>query len=412
MDWVPWIFGSGDVSWLGWASESPFSLLLWLLCLIGHLGIWCVVFNRVHATALPRKFRKQSEKVIVPIVVLPFLYVVVGMCLRLDTDFDSKYLLCEIYMAVSVIVSFYFISRWVYRRFLVGLPAAVVSRERVWVDVEARVHEKVSGAFFAGGTPQLLGMVPFNEASKLTLEKMTLAFDIPDQLEGFKICQLSDLHLTGHICIEYFQEIVKEANQFEPDMIVITGDFIDEAICLPWFESTLGQLQAKYGVFYVLGNHDKRIKDEQMLRGKIEECGAVAVAGAWHAIDIAGAKIVMTGNELPWYRAVDRLPPPKEQPESDFAILLSHSPDQLEWARDYKFELMFAGHTHGGQIAFPFIGPIVAPSKHGVAYASGTFQIGSMLMHVSRGISGDEAIRVNSPPELGLFTLTAKSAEA
>ena len=145
-----------------------------------------------------------------------------------------------------------------------------------------------------------------------------------------------------------------------------------------------------------------------MLRGKIEACGLVAVAGAWHEVDVEGAKVVITGNELPWYRAVDQLPPPNQQPESDFAILLSHSPDQFEWARDYKFDLMFAGHTHGGQIAFPVIGPIVAPSKFGVNYASGTFQIGSMLMHVSRGISGDEAIRVNSPPELGLFTLTAK----
>ena len=117
---------------------------------------------------------------------------------------------------------------------------------------------------------------------------------------------------------------------------------------------------------------------------------------------------MITGNELPWFRAVDDLPPPAEQPESDFAILLSHSPDQFEWALNYKFDVMFAGHTHGGQIAFPIIGPIVAPSRYGVSYAAGTYQMDSMLMHVSRGISGDEAIRVNSPPELGLFTLTVK----
>ena len=408
MDWVPWIFGLGDVGWLGWASEYPVSLVLWLLCFVGHLGIWCVVFNRVHATALPRKFRKQSEKVIVPIVVLPFCYMVVGMCLWFDTTFDSNYIVFKIYMFLTVVSSFYFVGRWVNRRFIIGLPADVVSSERVWLDIRERVHEDVSGAFFEGSVPQLLGGVPFNEASKLTLQKVTLAFDIPDQLEGFKICQLSDLHLTGQICIEYFQEIVKEANRFEPDMVVVTGDLVDEAICLPWLESTIGKLKAKYGVFYVLGNHDKRISDEEMLRGKIEACGLVAVSGAWHEVDVDGVKIAITGNELPWYRAADQLPPPDQQPESDFAILLSHSPDQFEWARDYKFDLMFAGHTHGGQIAFPLIGPIVAPSKFGVRYASGTFQIGSMLMHVSRGISGDEAIRVNSPPELGLITLTAK----
>ncbi|MEM9413827.1 MAG: hypothetical protein AAGA30_22150, partial [Planctomycetota bacterium] len=79
--------------------------------------------------------------------------------------------------------------------------------------------------------------------------------------------------------------------------------------------------------------------------------------------------------------------------------------DQIEWARDNNFDLVFAGHTHGGQIAFPVVGPIVAPSKFGVLYASGTFQVGTTIMHVSRGISGDEAIRICSPPELGLFTV-------
>ena len=66
---------------------------------------------------------------------------------------------------------------------------------------------------------------------------------------------------------------------------------------------------------------------------------------------------------------------------------------------------MFAGHTHGGQIALPIIGPVISPSWHGVKYASGTFQFGEMIMHVIRGLSGDEAIRIGSPPELGLFTI-------
>lgn len=406
MDWVPWIFGVSEPGWLGWAGQYPTSLVLWLLCFVGHLGIWCVVFNRIHATALPRKFRKQTEKVIVPIVVLPVAYVLVQICFWFDAAFDSRFMALKIYMAAAAIVSVYFIGRWVHRRFIVGLPAAVTSSERVWLDLKPRVP----GQFFHGSLPKLLGKFPLNEASKLTLQQMTLEFDIPDQLEGLKICQLSDLHLTGHICVEYFREIVNEANEFEPDIVVITGDLVDEAICLPWLESTIGQLKAKYGVYYVLGNHDKRIKDEAMLRQLIADQGLIAVSGAWHEVDVDGAKIVITGNELPWYRAVDQLPPPAEQPDSDFAILLSHSPDQIEWARGYKFDLMFAGHTHGGQIAFPVIGPIVAPSKHGVKYASGTFQIGSTLMHVSRGISGDEAIRVNSPPELGLFTLTAKKS--
>ena len=90
-------------------------------------------------------------------------------------------------------------------------------------------------------------------------------------------------------------------------------------------------------------------------------------------------------------------------------ILISHSPDQLKWARPFEFDLMFAGHNHGGQISFPIVGPIIAPSRYGLRYAAGTFQIGKMLMHVSRGVSAEKPIRWNSMPELGLFTIRAAS---
>ena len=89
----------------------------------------------------------------------------------------------------------------------------------------------------------------------------------------------------------------------------------------------------------------------------------------------------------------------------EFRVLMSHSPDQVNWAKPYQFDLMFAGHTHGGQIRLPLVGPLVAPSRFGVKYCAGTFQIGPMLMHVSRGLSGEDMIRINCPPELGLFTL-------
>ena len=118
----------------------------------------------------------------------------------------------------------------------------------------------------------------------------------------------------------------------------------------------------------------------------------------------------MTGNEMPWYTDVNKLQPLERDPNRmPLRILLSHSPDQIDWAQHIGFDLMFAGHTHGGQISFPLIGPVVAPSKYGVKYASGTFFISNILMHVSRGISGDEAIRINAAPELGQFTIRSKS---
>ena len=92
-------------------------------------------------------------------------------------------------------------------------------------------------------------------------------------------------------------------------------------------------------------------------------------------------------------------------------ILLSHSPDQLAWAREQGFQLMLAGHNHGGQIRLPMIGPIVTPSLHGVKYASGVFDESPTVMHVSRGISGDQPLRWNCPPELTRVVLKCSSLE-
>jgi predicted MPP superfamily phosphohydrolase len=185
---------------------------------------------------------------------------------------------------------------------------------------------------------------------------------------------------------------------------VITGDLVDHAKCIEWIPKTFGKLNAPLGVYYVLGNHDRRIQSETFLRKNIHDSGLIQASSRWHEIEHKGATIQITGNALPWYRDAEQLP---DQPDnkSGLNILLSHSPDQLAWARQRDFQLMFAGHTHGGQIAFPVIGPVVAPSKYGVGYSAGTFKFGELTMHVSRGLSGDETIRWGSPPELGLFTL-------
>ena len=86
-------------------------------------------------------------------------------------------------------------------------------------------------------------------------------------------------------------------------------------------------------------------------------------------------------------------------------MLLSHSPDQLSWARQNRVTLMLAGHTHGGQGRLPLAGPLLSPSVHGSRYASGDFYKPPTTMHVTRGICGKHLMRINCRPELSLITL-------
>ena len=86
-------------------------------------------------------------------------------------------------------------------------------------------------------------------------------------------------------------------------------------------------------------------------------------------------------------------------------ILLSHSPDQIQWARARDFDLMLAGHTHGGQIQLPVIGPLIGQSRYGVRYCCGVFHVPPTLLHVSRGLSGVQNLRINCRPELTKLVL-------
>ena len=374
---------------------------------IGHIGLWCVLFNRIHATAWPRPTRKFSEKAIVIAVLFPFFWIFAALILQRDISFDVAFLesLTRFYFYACVLLGIFFALQWLWRRIGTPYPDAVVEKNIEWLNLDSELDQPLLHGKFAIA----LGNLPFNEALKLTRQRMTLALDVPKELDGLKICQLSDLHFTGQVDLAYFQRVVEEANHFQPDLTIITGDIVDEPECLDWINESLGNLQARLGVYYVLGNHDRRIKDERMLRKRIHDAGLIQASGTWHQTEFQGATIRITGNELPWYRDADELESTDDGEDPDLKILLSHSPDQLKWALDRDFDLMFAGHTHGGQIALPFFGPLVAPSKYGVLYAGGTYQIGKILMHVSRGISGDETVRFCSPPELGLFTIRQKT---
>jgi predicted MPP superfamily phosphohydrolase len=101
------------------------------------------------------------------------------------------------------------------------------------------------------------------------------------------------------------------------------------------------------------------------------------------------------------------LPDVPDDQDGQFRILLSHTPDQLSWAKEKHFDLMLAGHNHGGQIRLPYLGALITPSWYGCRYAGGLYHEPPVVLHVSRGIGGIHPIRLNCPPEIALLTLTS-----
>ena len=253
----------------------------------------------------------------------------------------------------------------------------------------------------------MLSKVPGNQILRLTVDKKRLAIPrLSPQHEGLQIAHISDLHMTGRIGQQWYEFVVEQVNQLNADAIILTGDIIENESCWPWLADSIGKLRAKYGVYFILGNHDFYI-DTKRTTQLLQEQGLVCLSQRWTEVDWNGAPVLLEGNELPWApRAADMSTAPAgDEEELPLRLMLLHSPDQFSWACEQDAHLALAGHTHGGQLRFPLLGPIVSPSRYGTRYACGVFQQDKTVMHVSRGIAGKTPLRWNCPPEIALLEL-------
>ena len=105
----------------------------------------------------------------------------------------------------------------------------------------------------------------------------------------------------------------------------------------------------------------------------------------------------MIGHEGPWFKPEPDL---SGCPERVFRLCLSHTPDNIRWAKQNSIDLMLAGHNHGGQVRFPVIGSLLVPSRYGRRYDCGIFHEPPTLLHVSRGLGGEHPLRYNCRPEV------------
>jgi hypothetical protein len=385
------------------------------------MALWTTLLNRFNSLALPRKLLKSSQYLflaVIPAGPIGFLLLFFEPQQGIVSTFASAgaalldpfsvspwpaayLLLCWALAPLTVLI-------WLVRR-LRPVPAALLSNHTRRVDVEQQLGRRpVSGL-----TASVLSRVPGNQILQLDVnEKQLQIAGLPPQFDGLTIAHVSDLHYTGKFTQDFYHRVVDEINALAADLIAVTGDVFDKQHCLDWTAPTLGRLRAPLGVYVILGNHDRRLRDTAAVRRTLTDSGLIDLGGRWHVLESQAARLLLAGNEHPWFgprpRAED-CPAPVDEAKS-LRILLSHTPDQINWARRLQFDLMLAGHNHGGQIRFPVIGPIVSPSAYGVKYASGLFYEPPTLLHVSRGVCGDKPIRLNCPPEITKLILTASAA--
>jgi predicted MPP superfamily phosphohydrolase len=383
---------------------------LLLVAAIGHAAIWAASVNRTHASGWPHALVKRLDKLEFMLLFLPPPAVAIWMFW-----IPAESLMPWRIFAAPAVPAMYALGGYLIVCWLAAAYVFLAYLRRVlFSDVSAvlRFHRRRSlntrSVLHSPDHPHhALVHLPGNQCLKLDLTERGLDVPrLPTGLDGLSIVHISDLHYTGHIGKSFFEEMARMSNALEPDIVAVTGDIADKDRCIDWIPDTLGRLRARYGVYYIFGNHELRV-DWKRMRRVLDDCGLIYVGGRWRTLEIRGESLLLAGNELPWFKpaADPRTFPPRS--EVPFRLILAHSPDQLQWARQADADLVLAGHTHGGQIRLPFIGPILSPSLKGVEYASGLFHVPPTILNVSRGLSGEVPLRLNCAPEIIHLTLHA-----
>lgn len=239
-------------------------------------------------------------------------------------------------------------------------------------------------------------------------------------LSGFTIVQISDLH--NEEFGENQQKLLKMVSECNPNMIAITGDFID---CRnPNVDISMEFINGAVDiapVYYVPGNHERWINEEYKdLCRRMEKAGVNLMTNQMEEIQYGDDRILCMGIEDPDFYDTSNKKVKKEMTrydiqqfeyaEDDFTLLLSHRPELLDIYEEEKLDVILTGHAHGGQFRLPFIGGLAAPNQ-GLfpKYDAGMFTEGDTNMIVSRGIGNSIIpLRFNNPPEIVVVRLTSK----
>lgn len=255
---------------------------------------------------------------------------------------------------------------------------------------------------------------------RLELKHITFTSpDLPPYFDGYRLVQITDFHLgsfpPGN---DFVQKVVDATNNEEPDMILFTGDLVNnQASEVEPYLDTLGQLHASDGIYSIWGNHDyceygnnhsigALKRNRRMLYGYQESLGWHQLMNEHHVVSHGRASIAVIGVENPGQppftnrsnlkKAMKGLNPDM------FKILLSHDPHH--WRREVvgkKIQLTLAGHTHAGQLK---IGKWT-PARMAFKEWGGAYRIGEQMLYVSSGIGGSFPFRLGAWPELTVITL-------
>ena len=235
----------------------------------------------------------------------------------------------------------------------------------------------------------------------------------PENLDGFTIALLSDFHYDRFFSVHPIAAAVRTVNDLRPDLIALTGDFVS----VPWVGNEakaaaaaepcarlLAQLHAPHGLWAVLGNHDCYTDPDRVTAALQAEKIPVMVNQSV-AIERDGARFWLSGVHDVIVKGADLDAALHDVPKDEAVVLLAHEPDYADHVARYPVDLQLSGHSHGGQVRFPLVGPLYLPEL-ARKYVWGLYKIGDLTLYTNAGLGTvDVPVRLNCAPEITMLTI-------
>jgi predicted MPP superfamily phosphohydrolase len=252
------------------------------------------------------------------------------------------------------------------------------------------------------------------------VHRTILIRDLPDSFRGFRLAQISDIHLEEYTEPWFLHRVVEGVNALAADLVVITGDYITRGPlphsfayrAMPVCAEALSRLRGSLR-YAILGNHDVSVDRDMVIRELVQR-GIPTLVNRAIPLDRGGDRLWLAGLDDPGTSSPDLSAAIPAQPGAP-VILMAHEPDYADNIRRHPraplIDLILSGHSHGGQVRLPLIGPLVLPPM-GKKYPHGLYRLEDaarnirMQLYVNRGIGTvGLPMRLNCPSEITEITL-------
>jgi uncharacterized protein len=243
----------------------------------------------------------------------------------------------------------------------------------------------------------------------LVLERCTIRLPrLSPALDGFRMALMSDHHLFPFTPRELLERAVEQANVLHVDLILLGGDYVCADVeSIRELAPILGRLNAKYGVFAILGNYDNLCQPD-LIRTQLAAQSIDVLVNRGLQVGPSAGRLFLAGLDSVWRGVPDPTSAFAGHREGGVALALVHEPDYFPTLiRLAPVDVQLSGHSHGGQVRIPALGPLILP-PWGRIYHTGLYELNGRFVYTGRGLGMVELpLRFNCPPELTEIILQA-----